>query len=192
MLLIVDTTLRLEKKQRILTQDQIYECHKSTLMELPKDFPKTKRGRFSHSITSILSDHFGDKVRLMYLLPFSGFPFITILSKETVKKLPPANTSILEAHPYTYEHMKLNYFQKSAVILPLLAKDRLNYTTIRGFIDLNIRLLEKMGFKVIFIEQKDYPNFAFPDHLKMENPARNDELAKSLLDAINVHIGLSI
>ena len=179
-LLITDTILRVETTNpTILSDDQIEQYCQLGEMQWT-----TKRGRFLKAIYDILLKKYDDRTQLMYLFPFAKYPFPVILNKRIGAEMP--KLAHYQFHPYNLNHLRPNYFKNCTVIVTLMTKDKTYGDSIRGFALINKRLLEKLGFRVLLLKQRDYPQFIMPtDKVKPDSEEYREETNK-LLNTIKV------
>lgn len=134
----------------------------------------SQKNAFLQFIRQSLIKHFDQRIQLMYLFPFSTSPFPVILTNEHCKKIF-QNANYNDMHignpvensiPYLSEFMKKNYFKNCFAILPLLSKDFIWGSNLRGIIQLNKCLLEDLGFQVIPLPQIQFNKFISPNSIK--------------------------
>lgn len=184
-LLITDTILRLElRNQSILTLDQIKK-HNEIQMKDAVTF-ETKKGRFVKRIYGIIEKEFPNQARLMYLFPFSKNPFPVILTEEAAQqnRMQQSGNIFQDVIPYTFEHLNEGQFRNCTAILALLNKDKTYGPNIRGFSSVNKRLLERLGFRVVQIEQKDFIDLILPSHLFQPDSDRYQQAVQLLLASV--------
>lgn len=169
-----------------MTQEQICEYQQAAMMTPVHS--NTKKARFVKTIRDILSDSYADRLRLMYIFPFSKYPFPVILNKQAAQQVGQSTFSeniFKDSFPYTFEHIKPNQFRNCTAILVLLNKDKTYGPNIRGFTYVNKRLLEKLGFRVLLLEQSNFPDFVLPNHLVHSESDRFQQSAQSLLASVS-------
>ncbi|KAJ6219521.1 hypothetical protein RDWZM_005333 [Blomia tropicalis] len=102
----------------------------------------------------------------------------TLLITDTILRVETTNPTILS------DDQIEQYCQ--LVIVTLMTKDKTYGDSIRGFALINKRLLEKLGFRVLLLKQRDYPQFIMPtDKVKPDSEEYREETNK-LLNTIKV------
>lgn len=158
-MLLLDSILRLEMNTRLLNEAEINHTHQALQSLFCNS--RTKKSRILNAIETCLASQHSEHFRMMYLFPFSTYPFPVILTPEVSEKI--AHLSVdyskhrhvhTNSIPYQLEHLRPDTFKGCTVIVLLLNKDFIVNSLIRGFMQVNIRLLRKLGFRVVLIEQR--------------------------------------
>lgn len=113
---------------------------------------------FLNRIYMALKSDYGLNVQMLPIFPFSRYPYIVIFDNN-YKQSDFTQNSLLKA----------NMFVGNKVLYVMMEKDFCEYGMIRGVAQLQIRLLEKLGFKVIIIkwyELSGIEKYAFKRKLK--------------------------
>lgn len=155
--------------------------------------PTTKRARFLRATRDILAGPYADRLRLMYLFPFAKYPFPVLLTPEAARHIPqtePTDNILKDALPYRLDQLVDSRgrdglsFAGSTAILVLVNKDKTYGSNLRGFTLVNKRLLERMGFRVLLLEQRDYPDMVLPRHLFSPTSPRYLSSVETLLKGV--------
>lgn len=171
------------RNRSILTTEQINK-HNERQMKDAANFD-TKKSRFIKRIYDIFEKEFSNQARLMYLFPFAKNPFPVILTEEAAQqiRMQPSESIYQEAVPYTFEHLNEGQFRNCTAIFTVLTKDKTYGSNIRGFASVNKRLLERLGFRVVQVEQRDFTDFILPSHFQLD-AHRYQRSVQSLLASV--------
>ncbi|XP_054163905.1 uncharacterized protein LOC128961672 [Oppia nitens] len=143
-LLLTNTALTIERFDEymdlIFEPNKVYKYHQWVLNEeIGNVNHLTKRSSLIKQVYMSLKSEFPKKVQLSHVLPFKSYPFVVIWDKDN---------SNFKITPTTI--FKPNMFKDSIIIYLLEIND---YSTIdtcmKGSVQLEIRLLKGLGFKVI-------------------------------------------
>jgi len=109
----------------------------------------TKRTLLDNSVYMSLKSEYSGRVKLCHIFPFSSYP-IPIIFSEELKNFPISATT----------QLRENMFQNCTAIYVLYLKDYTDSNkTLRGSTALEIRLLNKLGFKVLSIPWYELTDF---------------------------------
>lgn len=143
----------------------------------------SQRSAFLKFIHQSLIKHFDQRIQFMYLFPFSTNAFPVILTNKHYEEIF-QNKNFTDRHignplensiPYLSEFMKKNYFKNCFAILPLISKDIIWGSNLRGVIQLNKCLLEDLGFQVIPVQQAQFNEFISPHSTKLSKKRKTAE-----------------
>jgi len=191
-MLTIETIIRLERpSMQLLSTKQFLELYQNHIKSIPMELD-TKQFRFIQHVYNVLSSEFHGSCQLMYLFPFSKFPFVVLLNKELTRKIsndPPTDLP-LNGHPFQLAHLLPNYFKNCTAFLLLLKRDFTHCTNnsmvgnLRAQAYLCKRLLERLGFRVVLAAQRDYIPFVMPSRMVDVNSDEYRQSAKSILKAV--------
>jgi len=190
-LLVTETILHLEKKNlHLLDPQQIAQFSESNINSKTVDF-NTKKGRFIKNVHDVLGKRYPDAFRLMYIFPFSLYPFPILLSDELsskLKSMPSKENLFEESLPFKMDQLKPDFFKGCTAFLLLIHKDKVWGASleqqIRGVVHTNKRLLEKLGFRVTLLDQNFCKYFVLPNHFIDINSDNYKIAEKFVLDTI--------
>ena len=142
----INTALSIEKyeqfKDILLTPERVYRYHRWVLTQEKKGLDYiTKKGSLKNSIYMSLQPEFKRRVQLVHIFPFRSYPLIVIFDEQNKR------FSLSDK-----KELKANMFDNSVVIYLLDIQDyAVVDTIIKGSVRMEMRLLQKMGFKVVAI-----------------------------------------
>ena len=145
-LLVTNTALSVEKyeeyKEILVPPEKVYRYYRWILSSEKSGFKDiTKRSTLINSVYMTLKSEVKRRVQLCHIFPFKSYPLVVIFDKQ--------NRSF-SLNPKT--ELKANLFDNCIVIYILDIQDfAVIDTMVKGSVLLEIRLLEKMGFKVVTI-----------------------------------------
>ncbi|CAG2113168.1 unnamed protein product [Medioppia subpectinata] len=142
-LLVTNTALSIEKYEEfgdiLLEPEMVYRYHRMILTQEKQTLSRiTQKQKLLNTVYMGLKTHLGERVQMSHILPFKSYPQVVIWSP---------NHKNFSLTPETV--LKQNMFNNCFAIYVLDIRDYLVIDThIKGSVQLEIRLLEGLGFKI--------------------------------------------